>query len=126
MAKKTEYQLSSSVNKGILEIVITGEVTKNALKNMDEGIATILKTTEARALLIDLRALSGRLAITEAYFHVQNYPPEIRRVDIAIVDLEEHAGFQSFYETTAINAGLSLKWFTDIYAARSWLKSKQR
>jgi hypothetical protein len=46
-------------------------------------------------------------------------------MNIALVDIPENAAIESFHETTAINGGLSLKWFTDIDAARAWLKSKQ-
>ena len=126
MAKKAEYQLSSSVNEGTLEIVITGEVTANTIKNVDEEIHTLLKTTESRVILIDIRAVSGRLGTVESYFHVQNYSSEMQRADIALVDLEEYADLQSFYETAASNAGMSLKYFTDIDTARNWLKRRQR
>jgi hypothetical protein len=47
-------------------------------------------------------------------------------VNSAIVDLPENADYQSFQEKTSINAGLSYKWFTDIDAARTWLKNKTR
>lgn len=112
------------MNGEILEIVITGKVTTNIVKNIDEEMVTLFKTTETRVLLIDFRAVSERLGIT--YFHVRNYPPEVRGVDIAIVDLEENADFRSFYEATASNTGLSSKWFIDIDAARNWLKSRQK
>ena len=126
MAKKTEYQLPSSVNEGILEIIITGKITANTVKKIDEQIVALFKTTETRVLLIDFRAVRERLGITEAYFHVRDCPPELRRVDIALVDLEENADHRSFYETMASNAGLRTKWFTDIDTARNWLKSRQR
>jgi hypothetical protein len=125
MEKKKEFQISSSVNEGILEIVITGEVTKNDLKNVDEEMVTLLKTAETRFMLVDLRAMKRCFGTFETYSHVHNTPPEIRRVDAAIVDLEENADHQSFHETAARNAGILLKWFTDIDAARAWLKSKQ-
>ena len=125
MTKKTEYQLSSSVNEGILEIIITGKITANTVKNIDEEIVALFKTTETRLLLIDFRAVRERLGTTEAYFHVRDCPPELRGVDIALVDLEEDADHRSFYETMASNAGLRTKWFTDINTARNWLKSRQ-
>jgi hypothetical protein len=46
-------------------------------------------------------------------------------VNAAVVDRQENADKGKFLETTAQNAGHSLKFFTDIDAARSWLKSKQ-
>jgi len=41
-----------------------------------------------------------------------------------MVDILEHADTAAFHEATAINAGLSFKWFTDIDKARTWIKSK--
>jgi hypothetical protein len=46
--------------------------------------------------------------------------------NIALADLEEYADLQSFYETVASNAGLSLKHFNDIDTARNWLNRRQR
>ena len=34
MEKKAEYQISASVNDGILEIILTGEVVENDVKNL--------------------------------------------------------------------------------------------
>ena len=42
------------------------------------------------------------------------------------VDISENAEFQNFYETVAHNAGVKMKWFTDIDIARDWLKRKQK
>lgn len=126
MVKNREYQLSSSVNERILEIVITGKITANTVRNIDEEIVALVKTTETRGLLIDFRAVKERLGVTEAYFHVRDFPPELRRVDIALIDLEENADHRSFHETMASNAGLRTKWFIDINTARNWLKSRQR
>ena len=47
-------------------------------------------------------------------------------MDTALVDLKENEDWESFNETTAANVGVSIKWFTDIDAARAWLKSRQR
>jgi hypothetical protein len=41
-----------------------------------------------------------------------------------VVDIPENSDYQSFHENTAVNAGMKLKFFTDIDAARAWLKSK--
>lgn len=56
---------------------------------------------------------------------------EIDRVVTADVDFEENTKFESFHETTARNAGLSFKWFVELYitdmnAGRVWLKSRKR
>jgi len=47
-------------------------------------------------------------------------------VNTAVVDIPEHADYESFHEITATNVGLSLKCFTDIDEARVWLKSKEK
>ena len=75
---------------------------------------------------MDVRAFKGRFGVTKAFNSVRTHPPYRLRVNSAIVDLPENADYQSFQEKTSINAGLSYKWFTDIDAARTWLKSKPR
>jgi len=46
-------------------------------------------------------------------------------INTAFVDIAENASYNSIHETPSINAGLSFKCFTDIDAARTWLKSKK-
>jgi hypothetical protein len=43
MGKKINYQLSTSINEGIFELVITGEVTKDTLDQLHAEVITILK-----------------------------------------------------------------------------------
>jgi hypothetical protein len=126
MENGTDYQLSTSVNEGIIEIVFTGEVTADAVKKLQNEVFAIVKSINARDLIIDVRALKGRFGVTEAYYRVRSYSLDTARVNTAIVDIEENAAYESFHETTAKNVGRSLKSFTDIDAARAWLKSMQR
>jgi hypothetical protein len=124
MGKNVEYQASSSVNEGILEIIFTGEVTKNNVEKLaSEGLFIIIEYG-LKNVLVDVRALKGRLGIIDTYSFVRN-PSEKPRMIYALVDLPENAEYLEFLETTALNAGHSLKCFTDIDAARAWLKSKQ-
>ncbi len=124
MEDKKEYQLVTSVNEGILEIIITGEVPSNAVDKLLSEVNAIGKTMNVSLLLVDARSAKGRIGFGESYFHVRGSPADMPKMKIAVVDLEENAGLQSFQEITAKNAGLSLKWFTDIDAARTWLKGK--
>ena len=126
MEKKAEYQISASVNEGLLEIVLTGEVAESAVKNLANELITIIKGNGIENVLMDVRAFKGRFGVTKAFNSVRTHPPYRLRVNSAIVDLPENADYQSFQEKTSINAGLSYKWFTDIDAARTWLKSKPR
>jgi hypothetical protein len=124
MEKKTEYQISSSVNNGILEIIITGRITGDFIGQLDNDVFSIIKSVDTRKLLVDIRSLKGRLGIADAFFHVQDYPSGFPRMHSAIVDLPENADYQSFVENVKSNIGMSTKWFTDIEVARDWVKSK--
>lgn len=124
MEKNVEYQISSSVNEGILEFVLTGKLAESAHGKLSNEVIAITEAKGVKNVLVDIRALKGRLGILETYERVRNYPPHMYKVHFAMVDIMENAEYQSFHETTAANAGMSLKWFTNIDAARTWLKSK--
>ncbi len=125
MEEKTNYQLSSSINEGILEIVGKGVVTENTIDRLHDEIIKIVMTKNAKAVLCDVRALKGSDDIAAAYFRVRRIPPSVKgRPYAAVVDSLENADYQSFYETTSGNVGHLAKFFTDIEAARAWLKSR--
>ncbi|HQP41414.1 MAG TPA: STAS/SEC14 domain-containing protein [Smithella sp.] len=124
MGNKAKYKISSSQIDGILEIVLTGEVSKEDVETLQNEIFSIIINTGAEALLVDVREIKGRFGYLEAYSRVRHYPADTPRIHTAIVDSAENADYESFHETTAYNAGLSYKWFTDIEKARSWLKDK--
>lgn len=125
MEKKAEYQISSSVNEGILEIILTGEVIESDAEKITNEVTAIIKENSIDNVLADVRAIKGRF-FTEAFFCVGNYPPEIYKIKVAIVDILQNANFQSFHEITAKKSGVSFKYFTNKDAARGWLKSKER
>jgi len=126
MEKKQKYNISTSVNKDILEIIITGEITADSIEKLQNEVIAIAKLINPQNVLVDVSALKGRFGFTEAYFRVRDYPADLPRVNIACVDLAENAEYESFHENTSVNAGLSFKWFSDIDAARAWLKSKSK
>jgi hypothetical protein len=122
MGEKPEYEISTSEKDGILELVFKGEVEMDSVGELFNKVFNFTKSTSVKNVLIDVRALKGRFGYTETYFRVRNYPPDIPRVNTAYIDLAENADYQNFHENTSVNAGLSFKWFTDIDAARVWLK----
>lgn len=124
MEKNAEYQISTSVKDGILEIILTGEESQSTFAKMKNEIDSIIMNSPVKNILIDCRALKGRLGITKTYERVRSHPPEVYKVKIALVDLPDHADYQNFHETTALNAGMRFKWFTDVDDARTWLKGK--
>ena len=125
MENEKGYQVSMSVREGITEILMTGEVTYHDVENITNEVRNDAWKLNTRYALIDLCGLKGRFGLAATYFRVRSYPPDRPKIHTAIVDLPENADYESFHENTAFNAGLSLKWFTDIDAARAWLKSKQ-
>jgi len=84
----------------------------------------IIKAKKTDNLLVDARAIKEHFGFGKVYFLARNLSPDRPRVHVAIVDLAENADYRSFQETTSVNASLSWKWFTDMDAARAWLKSK--
>ena len=126
MGKKSKYQISSSTNDGILEIILTGEFIASALEELQNNVSDIIEAKGAKNVLVDVRAFKGRASVVETYISVRRPLPIRQKVNAAIVDLPENAEIMSFLETTALNAGWSLKCFTDIDAARAWLKGKQK
>jgi hypothetical protein len=66
--------------------------------------------------LINFQALNGERI---AYIEARNIPPDRPRINTAFIDIAENKIYGSFYETIALNAGISFKWFTDIDAARA-------
>ena len=124
MENQAEYQISSSVNDGILEIIITGKITRDFIGQLDKDVYSIITSMNATKLLVDIRALKGRIGIAESFFHVKEYPSGFHRIRSAIVDLPENADFQSFAEDLKSNIGISTKWFTDIDVARDWIKGR--
>ncbi|MGA2782980.1 MAG: hypothetical protein ABSF13_13860 [Smithella sp.] len=122
MEKKGEYQISSSVNNGILEVVLTGKAIDMTYKKMGNEVDDIIKANNAKKAIIDVRALEGRIEHTEIYHYVRNHSSFIYEIQAAVVDLPENA----HYATAVKNAGLSFTWFTDIDAARKWIKRKSK
>lgn len=122
--KQAKYQISSSVNEGILEIVFTGEVTNDDYETIKDETISIQKSMNINNELLDVRTLSGRLGLKQTFSIVRNLHSDTSSINTAFVDITENASYNSIHETPAIKAGLSFKCFTDIKAARDWLKSK--
>ena len=112
MEKKAKYQISLSENEEIFEIVIAGEVKENTAEKVTNAIAAIIKANDVKNLLMDVRAIKGRLGIAETFSIVRNLPSDRPRMNIAFVDIAENASYDSFHEATAQNAGLSFKFYS--------------
>jgi hypothetical protein len=116
--KKTEPQISLSENKGIFEIIITGEVKESAAEKATKVITGIIKANHVKNVLMDVRAIKGHFGIAETFSIVRSLPSKRPRWNMAFLDIARNASNGSIQEDTALNAGLSFKWVTDIHAAR--------
>ncbi len=124
MKQGADYHLSTSTEDKIAIFVVTGSVTKESMNSLRaEGLA-FLRESRAEAVLWNIRATKTYPEIAEAYFRVRNVPQDFRRVPTAIVDETRNHEFESFFETTAQNAGLTVRFFADLDTAKVWLKSK--
>jgi len=125
MGQQAEYQISASVNEGILEFILSGEILENQINTMIKELNATILASGVKYILMDVRAIKGRYGYAGAYERVRSHPQEFYgRTKVAMVDLPENSDYRDFHETTALNAGLKLKWFTDTDKARTWLKSK--
>jgi hypothetical protein len=125
MGEKANYQLSISLNEGITEIVITGEVTKDNIDQLHNEVINLLMKQVPKAVLVDISEVRAhRDEFSSAYFRTRSLPPDVIRLPAAVVDPRSNADYVSFYETTAANVGQLVKWFADIEAARTWLKNE--
>lgn len=124
MNNKPNYSISTSVDDDILTVVLTGEVTEDCDSQLQDEVMAIKKSMNYKNVLVDFRALKGRFGASESCSRFKEYPAFAYSIYTAIVDIPEHVDFQSIKVSMALNAGLSYKWFTDIDAAKSWLKSK--
>lgn len=125
MEKKTNFQFSTSVNEGILEVVMTGKLATADVEGLQIKLTDIIIETGAKALLIDSREVDGRgISLPEIFDAARRQIADIPKATTAVVDWPEHVDKLSFLETTAFNAGWSVKWFADLDDARAWLKNK--
>jgi 5-bromo-4-chloroindolyl phosphate hydrolysis protein len=114
----------SSVNKEIVEFVITGKMTKDSVEEMKNKVYEIARSMKAKKMLIDIRGAEGRLGYTDTYILVTNVPSFFYDANTVFVDLPENAHLQKFHEHVAKITGIPMKWFTDPDDARAWLNSR--
>ncbi|MGD0280455.1 MAG: hypothetical protein ABSC11_14305 [Smithella sp.] len=123
MQKKPTYHLSTFLNGEILRVVVTGEISKDNIKELANEVYDIVKLTNARKLLCDIREMQGRLGFTDVYLFLTNVPSLFFDIYTAFVDIPENAKLQPFRQFVARNTGLPAQWYTDADDAVFWLQS---
>ncbi len=124
MEEASESNISSDLNGPILEVKISGDASKTSAKKIATEISGLVVKNKPKAVLIDVRSLKGRFELGDLYYGVRDLPRGVPILDTAVVGLKEYEEFDSFLEITSQNVGLPTQWFTEIEAARAWLKSR--
>ena len=124
MRGNADYEITSSVRDSVLEVTLLGELAESNVEKMQRDFSSIIKASCVQNMLVDIRDLDGRFMVESAYRHIERTLPDQLNVNIAIVDFPDNLDFTSHFEQSAMHSGQSLKCFTDMDAARAWLKSR--
>jgi len=119
MENKQTYNISTSENEGILEIALSGEITRYGLLDLQKEINSLRKI-RGNKIILDIRLLNGRSI--DDFYHLRRPENDIGKT--AILDLSENEYVKSCCEDLAKNTFLKMKWFSNIDDAKAWLKSK--
>jgi len=120
MESKKAYQILTSIYNEYIELVFSGKIASHDISEIQKEIQSI-RESKGNKLLLDVRLLTERSIDT--LYHVRR--PENATGKIALVDLPENEYMKSRCEDIAKNTLMELKWFSDIDAAKAWLKSKE-
>jgi len=119
MTEKAKCHVLWSVNEGVLEIVYKGEVTHDTFEDVLNETNAIIEANKAKKVIADCRACGNKTEPSQWYHYLRNYHHSILETRYAVVDIPENEKFK----TATMKAGLtSLAWFTDMDAARKWMK----
>jgi hypothetical protein len=121
------YELTTTKEGNLLHVKALGTRT---FENVVSIIKDILQTCAEQGthkVLVDVRALEGRLSIADAFEIPTSIFPQMRDRTIlqkgAIVDLKEFEKGYKFFENVAVNRGFNIRIFPDIDEAIAWLKN---
>ncbi len=118
------YQLSTSVNDGILEITLTGEISGHKIPKIQKEIQA-LRSEKGDIILVDIRPVTESKTYTHAdIYHLKI--PDKATGKTAILDIPENGYIKSFIEKIPWGSFLEVKWFDNIDEAKDWLKGSGR
>ncbi len=118
-----EYELTSSIDQGILEVTLTGKGGKEKAVEILYKISDLVKTFQPKSVLIDAQLMQDRMDLMDSYHLIHSLPPGTPHLKSAVVDRKENKEISDFCETVSENAGYIIRFFTDREAALTWLKS---
>jgi len=120
------YELTIEKKANVLWVTATGTRSLETVLAMSRDIVAACVENEISKVLVDVRALKGRLSTMEAYEIPDKHFPTIRDRSVitqsAIIDLKEFEHRYRFFEDVAVNRGFTLRVFSDPAEAVEWLK----
>ena len=119
----TSYELIFEDRKRYLYVLVSGELNSKTDREIDARIRSECEKLERKNLLVDIRQCSSRLSFLQNFVAAKTYRQRMGSYieAIAIVDSKQHRENNELFETTAVNQGARLRFFTSTIDAENWL-----
>ncbi len=114
-------RIETAIEEQILRITLSGEGDEAAGNAITGDVIRAERESGLKKVLIDVRAVRGRLGPGWLYYNVKKYPPDLLGVRTAVIDLAENLRHAEFHEAAAANAGFELRYFAGEAEALAWL-----
>lgn len=115
------YSLKFDKDLNCVSVVFTGELNLSNLPDLAEKVAVYLKKYKCRSILNDLRKATVTSSSTSVYRMPEAAAEAGVGQGIKRALIVKNLGDFRFLETVFVNRGNTVKLFTDIDDARSWL-----
>lgn len=124
-----DYELEIDQDAGFVTARLSGVRRPEALLQAAAEVTTSCRERGMFRLLIDVRTMTGKLDTLETFDvagrGIPNRTEARRLVRSAILDRSENIERIRFFETVAVNRGLTVKVFDDEAQAIRWLQEDQ-
>lgn len=124
-----DYELAIDQDPGFVTARLSGVRSPEALLQAAAEVTTSCRERGIFRVLIDVRTMTGKLDTLETFDvagrGIPNQTEARRLVRSAILDRSENIERIRFFETVAVNRGLTVKVFDDEAEAVRWLQEDQ-
>jgi len=118
------YHISYKIIDDYLKVTVTGSASlsnRETVAAISADVNKLVVENNITKILVDGSSTEGRLGVFDAVDHIENYPPEMKLRQYAIIDKPEYRDNNNFFENYAINRGYRIYFFYDIAEAEKWL-----
>jgi len=124
------YNLTIEKKEDVLWVTSTGNRSLQTVLAMSKDILAACVEKKVKKVLIDVRALEGRLSTVDAYEIPDKHFPKMRDPNVithcVIIDLKEFEHRYKFFEDVAVNRGFDLRIFSNTGEGLEWLAKRLR